>query len=222
MLASLSSSFFIPNTPPKNDIVNVLTILGGTLILVGYHLSLWKKERQGIRTWRSAQADIREQWSKYVRQNEQWLYAIQTLRNAITAQTFLATTVLSLLTVIAGRLWDIIRKFSSSSHQQHRFLVAQLTMQTLTMLASAYHFLQAARVMTHAGFMFPVFPNTTKVDRNMRKSEHSQWMGLRWLYLSVANLFFVVGGHKVLLLVKFFQKIDQVPEEIADDYIFVI
>jgi len=203
---------FVPADSTK--IVGII----GSLILVGYNLSSWKKERQGIRIWRSAQADIREQWSKYVRQNEQWLYAIQTLRNAITAQTFLATTVLSLLTVIAGRL----SSYSSSHQQQHRFLVAQLTMQTLNMLTFAYRFLQAARVTTHAGFMFPVFPNTTKVDRNMRKSEHSQWMGLRWLYLSVANLFFVVGGHKVLLLVKFFQKIDQVPEEIADDYIFVI
>lgn len=213
-------------TIPTKDTVNIIAIIGGSLILSVYHILLWNKERQGQRTWRSAQADIREQWSKYVRQNEQWLYAIQTLRNAITAQTFLATTVLSLLTVIAGRLWDIIRNISS--HQlKRRMLIAQFSMFTLTMLSSAYYFLQSARLMTHAGFMFPVFPQKTKVDRIMRKTEHSQWLGLRCLYLSVAFLSWVAGGPNVFLfasalLVAFFRRIDRVPEEIANDYTFDI
>lgn len=205
---------------PSNK-VDILAIVTGALLLIGYHLRLYKKERDGKKTWRGAQADIREKWSQFVRANEQWLYAIQTLRNAITAQTFLATTVLSLLTVIGGRLWDIIRKTNQINNEKN-YLVAQFVMLTFCMLTSAFHFLQAARFMTHAGFMFPVDPKSTKVDNIMRKTENAQWLGLRFLYSSVVILTWVVGGAKPfaissLLLTIFFQKIDGAPEGIDND-----
>ena len=77
----------------------------GVLALVQYHRNLQKREDQGESTWRTAQADTRADWASHVRETSGWLYAVQTLRNAITANTFLATTVLSLLTVITGKLW---------------------------------------------------------------------------------------------------------------------
>jgi hypothetical protein len=209
-----------------NKVADTFAIFCGALFLVGYHFSLFRKEQRGERTWRSAQADVRERWSIYVRENEQWLYAIQTLRNAITAQTFLSTTVLSLLTVIGGRLWDIIRNLGEINSEK-KYLVTQFTLVTLSMLTSAYHFLQSARLMTHAGFMFPVDPNKTKVDNIMRKTQNAQWLGLRFLYISVGVISWVVGGPGAffissLLLTLFFRKIDRVPEEIDDDFMFVI
>ncbi|CAB9500286.1 expressed unknown protein [Seminavis robusta] len=200
---------------------DTLGVLGGFSLLTSYHILLYRKEQAGKRTWRSAQADTREQWAKYVRSNQQWLYAIQTLRNAITAQTFLATTVLSLLTVISGRLWDMIRSIPTHTVSR-RISVAQFTLVAASMLASGYQFLQSARLMTHAGFMFPVSANTTRVDRIMRKSQNSQWAGLRCLYLSAGFLAWIVGGPNVFFmaagfLTAFFRKIDRVPEEIKDD-----
>ena len=209
--------------------------MSGYAILLAYHIRLYWKEKQGERTWRSSQADTRERWSQFVRKTEGWLYAIQTLRNAITAQTFLATTVLSLLTVITGRLWEIIRNMATTTTtandlslaMNRKYLVTQFVMVAACMLTSAYHFLQSARLMTHAGFMFPVQPQKTMVDRIMRKSQNAQWLGLRWLYLSAAMIAWVVGGPLVfwiasVMLSIFFSKIDKVPQEIDDDHTYEI
>jgi uncharacterized membrane protein len=207
-----------PLSVQTTPISNTIGVLGGGSLLVLYHLRLFRKEKAGEPTWRSEQADTREAWAQYVRQNEAWLYAIQTLRNAITAQTFLATTVLSLLTVIAGRLWDILKKMPPGTPTR-RTSILQFILVASTMLASAYEFLQSARLMTHAGFMFPVSAETTKVDRIMRRSQNAQWAGLRFLYLAAGLLSWIVGGSQVFLVASalltiFFQKIDKVPEAI--------
>ena len=75
--------------------VNIALISSAVVLLSGYHVNLFYKEKSsGTRTWRQYQADTREDWARHVRETEGWLYAIQSLRNAITAQTFLASTVL--------------------------------------------------------------------------------------------------------------------------------
>jgi len=86
------------------------------------------------------------------------------------------------------------------------------------MLLSAYNFLQGVRLMTHAGFMFPVVSSSsTKVDKIMRQSQNCQWLGLRWMYLSLGPIAWAVGGGHTflvvsLLLLLFFTKIDKKPE----------
>lgn len=200
--------------------IEIAGIVGSGALLTVYHLRLYLRDRNGDRSWRSVQATTRERWSKHVRQTESWLYAIQTLRNAITAQTFLATTVLSLLTVISGRLWEILKQPSSGIARQT--LIVQFTSVAVSMLTSAYCFLQSARLMTHAGFMFPVNPSSTQVDRIMRKSENAQWLGLRCLYISGSLLSWIVGGSRTffiasLLLTAFFRSIDQAPKAISNE-----
>jgi hypothetical protein len=199
--------------------IEIAGILGGGALLTIYHLRLFLRDRSGEHSWRSVQASTREMWSKHVRETESWLYAIQTLRNAITAQTFLASTVLSLLTVISGRLWEILKQPSSGIARQT--FIAQFVSVAASMLTSAYCFLQSARLMTHAGFMFPVHPSSTQVDRIMRKSENSQWLGLRCLYISAAFLSWIVGGPRMFfiasfLLTGFFRSIDQAPKGISN------
>jgi hypothetical protein len=194
------------------------TVFAAIAILSVYHVKLLQGERAGTPTWRSTQATTREQWSRYVRYNELWLYAVQTLRNAITANTFLATTVLSVLTVISGKLWEMVRQPGTTGRQR---LIVQFTCVALCMLTSAYEFLQSARLMTHAGFMFPVTTGTN-VDAIMRKSEISQWLGLRWLYVSLGMIIWTVGGERAFLLsslalFQFFKTIDRVPEGLHED-----
>ena len=139
---------------------------------------------------------------------------VQTLRNAITAQTFLASTVLSLLTLITGRIWDILRHTTSLA--ERRILTLQLVSIASTMLLSGYNFLQGVRLMTHAGFMFPVSKGT-KVDKIMRQSQNCQWLGLRWMYVSLGPIVWTVGGSKaflgvsLILLILFTEK-DKKPE----------
>lgn len=148
------------------------------------------------------------------RDTDGWLYAIQTLRNAMTAQSFLASTVLSLLTLITGKVWDILR--SASNKWERRLLIVQLITISATMLFSANQFLQGVRLMTHAGFMFPV-KSDTKVDNIMRKTESCQWLGLRSMYISIAPIAWVVGGGRAFFassvaLILFFRQIDKKPE----------
>jgi len=58
--------------------------------------------------------------------------------------------VLSLLTLITGRIWDILR--NETDVWQRRLLTVQLANIYIFMLLSAYQFLQGVRLMTHAGF----------------------------------------------------------------------
>eukprot|EP00559_Dactyliosolen_fragilissimus_P004875 CAMPEP_0184867956 /NCGR_PEP_ID=MMETSP0580-20130426/28522_1 /TAXON_ID=1118495 /ORGANISM="Dactyliosolen fragilissimus" /LENGTH=145 /DNA_ID=CAMNT_0027368527 /DNA_START=680 /DNA_END=1117 /DNA_ORIENTATION=- len=119
-------------------------------------------------------------------------------------------------------------------------MAVQLASIASSMLASAYQFLQSARLMTHAGFMFPVVGEKSRgiVDSEkkdgreeslycgsssplsvisiMRKAQSAQWLGLRWLYISISILCWTICGEIGFLLssfalVQFFLRIDQVP-----------
>eukprot|EP00581_Thalassiosira_minuscula_P016183 CAMPEP_0183732330 /NCGR_PEP_ID=MMETSP0737-20130205/38188_1 /TAXON_ID=385413 /ORGANISM="Thalassiosira miniscula, Strain CCMP1093" /LENGTH=282 /DNA_ID=CAMNT_0025965315 /DNA_START=29 /DNA_END=877 /DNA_ORIENTATION=+ len=196
--------------------VDIALISGSIAILTGYHINLYAKEmKPDTKTWRQYQADTREEWSRHVRETEGWLYAIQSLRNAITAQTFLASTVLSLLTLITGRMWDLIR--AASNRWERRLLVGQLASISVFMLMSSYQFLQGVRLMTHAGFMFPVRATVTDVDNIMRKTQNCQWLGLRCMYIALAPIVWVVGGSRAFfavscMLFQFLRQVDKKPE----------
>ena len=210
-------SYLPPGSPGR-----ILRVAAGVLIFAGYHFQIVVRERQGVKSWCSHQADLREDWSKYVRETKGWLYAIQTLRNAITTNTFLTSTVITLLALISGKIWDILRNMPVGTRGR-RTLVLQFLSIALCMLTSAYHFLQSARLMTHAGFMFPALPqDSTLVDAMIRKSEIKQWLGLRYLYLSLSAIVWAMGGETMFLvssvaLVLFFRNIDLVPVDLRNE-----
>jgi hypothetical protein len=190
----------------------ILPVGAGIFALTNYHVKLQRTESQGknATTWRSSQEETRVEWSLFVRETEGWLYAVQTLRNAITANTFLATTVLSLLTVITGKLWDTTLKEGGKLYPRMQF-----TALAVSLLRSAYEFLQSARLMTHAGFMFPVCKDKA-VDDIMRKASVAQWLGLRWLYIGGTVMVWTIGGEvsfflASLVMLRFFRAIDQAP-----------
>ena len=233
LLSNLSASL------PFEVSIDSISLCIGFVTLFGYHFQLWLRETSKTNrkrnTWRSVQADTRERWSNYVQETEGYLYAIQTMRNAITAMTFLSTTVLSLLTVIVGRLWEVLKSTNvattAKNNNARLLLISQMSIVTTLMLTSAYQFLQSARLMTHAGFMFPVETTTDKVKRSkntvgrvMRKSQNAQWFGLRFLYLSFPILSWIVGGPIVfgitsILLRIFLGNVDKVPIGLDDSNI---
>jgi len=120
-------------------------------------------------------------------------------------------------------MWDILR--GSSQRWERRLLIVQLACISMTMLFSSYYFLQGVRLMTHAGFMFPVNENNTKVDNIMRKTSGFQWKGLRWMYISLAPISWVVGGSRAFfvvacLLFQFFRSIDKQPEGLNSSVLY--
>ena len=211
--------------------------------LAQYHLRLSRLEKEGQPTWRAVQAATRASWVTYVRANaglQGYTYAIQTLRNAITACVALTGTMLTAFTVTMTYLrtvkaeleWLVLLQFSSTG---------------LLLLFSSYFFLQSARAMTHAGFMFPVAadpdagevpptkispealaaggwrPNAIyalrprSIEVTMAKSETAQWAGLRFLYLAITGVVWICGGEiaffvATLAMRRFLAGIDRPPE----------
>ena len=164
----------------------------GIANLARYHVSLRAREQAGVPSWRSAQGLTRVKWTRHVFETEGWLYAIQSLRNAITANTFLASTVLTLFGLSIGSLWK-----QKPSNLDVR-ATAQLVSAAGGLICSAYSFSQSARLMVHAGFMFPVAATEPEeraaVERIMVRSHLLQWGGWRWLYLSAWTATWVLGG----------------------------
>ena len=86
--SSSSSMFMLPSLPAAATAVagcvrsrcsiDAAAVVASVLLLIAYHVQLLRGEKTGERpTWRSVQADTREQWSRYVRHTENWLYAVQ-------------------------------------------------------------------------------------------------------------------------------------------------
>ena len=124
-----------------------------------YHRGLWKAETAGKPSWVSAQARIRANWARYVVRGgstETFLYASETLKNAIHSTTVLASTMSGLFTLVIGLLLQA---------QQSLEAKARLAIVAMLLLCSAYEFLQSARLLTHVSFMFPI------VNRNFAVEE---------------------------------------------------
>ena len=66
--------------------------VAGAANLAFYQLQMSRRERRGADSWRKTQAAARVDWCRHVFATEGWLYAVQTLRNGITTNTFLAST----------------------------------------------------------------------------------------------------------------------------------
>jgi len=248
--------------------VRAFAACAGASLHAAYHVRLARREEKGVPTWRTQQALTRARWAVHVLNTEGYLYAVQTLRNAITANTFLASTQISLFTLTVGFLWQSSQSPAALALTAAGGLVpgaacapspAQLALVRIflqfgsvatLLLCSAYQFLQSARLMTHAGFMFPVaamdgreaearaaaagpvtggggiepedgpsstaVPIASTVGDVMRRSELTQWAGLRFLYLAANAAVWVVGGEicffvAAVAMVRFLSKIDRAP-----------
>ena len=196
----------------------------GAASLARYHRALTRRESGGAPSWRSQIEATRVQWTRHVLRTEGWLYAIQALRNAITANTFLASTVLSLFTVTTGYLRAVLQQGFDA------VVVVQFSGLLALLLCSAYNFSQAARLMTHAGFMFPVAGDAdsaravltpASVEGIMVKASNCQWAGLRYLYHTLPVVAWILGGNTAcgeyaflaaaLLLTRGLGQIDRAP-----------
>ena len=97
--------------------------------------------------------------------------------------------------------------------------VSQLAALATCLVGSAYTFSQSARLMLHAGFMFPVATDDdgrAAVETIMMRSHKLQWMGWRWLYLAAWPAAWLFGGGGAslatsLAMAQFFRREDRAP-----------
>lgn len=166
MLASVPTAAALFCARPS---LRLAAVCAGASLHVVYHVQLGRREKEGVPSWRTEQALTRVRWAGFVLDTKGWLYAVQTLRNAITANTFLASTQISLFTLIIGFLWQSSQSpgalaarvaAQEASSVMLAWAPAQVALVRLFaqfgtvatfLLCSAYQFLQSARLMTHAG-----------------------------------------------------------------------
>ena len=72
--------------------VDLACAAAGAANLALYQQRLDQREQAGEPSWRRTQGEARREWCRHVYATEGWLYAVQTLRNGITTNTFLAST----------------------------------------------------------------------------------------------------------------------------------
>ncbi len=205
----------------ESPAARTVAVIVGVVVHIAYHASLIRREKLGLPTWRTAQARTRLRWASLACSTTDPHYAMECLHNAIIASTFLASTMVTLFTFTLGFLAQKVWGNGASR------LVVPMSAFSALVVCSAYHFLQSARLCTHAGFMFPVASSTAEpdafvtpatVERIMARSEGGQWGGLRFLYLAANSAVWVVAGEHAFLasclaFVLFFSRIDKAPTQ---------
>ena len=111
-------------------------------------------------------------------------------------QLFTSTAV-SLFSLCVGFFYTVLKK------QFGWLMLLRCSLISSCLLLSAFNFSQSARQMTHCGFMFPVangagggsdFVTSDEVEKVMVTSENSQWAGLRFFYLAICSVVWLLAS----------------------------
>lgn len=130
------------------------------LILVYYGLSYRKNRIAPLSSVHNVNAQKREQWVLMIMQSgKQEILAIQTLRNSLMAASFMATTVMLLISALLN-LGEKIGQYAQSlhpllTHCQQSSTIWQLKLAALLLgfAIAFYFFAMAIRFFNHVGYM---------------------------------------------------------------------
>ncbi|XP_037413786.1 uncharacterized protein LOC119276744 [Triticum dicoccoides] len=202
----------------EEDLDLVLVPLG-LAVLAGYHLWLLHAIlRHPTRTVVGLNALARKRWIAVMMANTEknGVLAVQTLRNNIMASTVLATTAITLVSVIsvfigatAGRSPAAPSPSSSpllvyGSKTERVFAVKYLAISLCFMLAFVCN-VQAIRLYAHASFLLGLPPGGDEDDggaaeqfrayvaRTVNRGSHAWSLGLRAFYVSLALFMWTFG-----------------------------
>uniref|UniRef100_A0A0D3ESK3 DUF599 domain-containing protein n=1 Tax=Oryza barthii TaxID=65489 RepID=A0A0D3ESK3_9ORYZ len=181
----------------------------GLAVLAVYHLwLLYAVLRHPTRTVVGLNAIARKRWVTVMMANTEknGVLAVQTLRNNIMASTVLATTAITLVSVIsvflgatAGRSPASPSSSSSGapllvygSKTGEVFAVKYLAISLCFMLAFVCN-VQAIRLYAHASFLLGLPPFAAYVARTVNRGSHSWSLGLRAFYASLALFMWTFG-----------------------------
>ena len=202
---------------------------GGAANLYFYQRDLSTREKHGIHTWRSTLGVARKRWAEYVFATKGFTYAAEHLSSAISSSTFMASSTLSLFALVAGYILHTMATIKANGDTGDSvWLLVQFGPVLIFLLSSAFNFSQAARLLTHSGFLFPIvsesnpFFTPETVMSVMLKSEFQQWYGTRYLYIAMVCAVWPLAGEWAFLVasqlaLRLFQSVDRPP---PSDYEF--
>ncbi|XP_047053806.1 uncharacterized protein LOC124660055 [Lolium rigidum] len=200
----------------REEDLDVVLVPLGLAVVAGYHLwLLYAILRHPTRTVVGLNALARKRWVAVIMANTEknGVLAVQTLRNNIMASTVLATTAITLASVIsvfigatAGRSPTSPSSSSSSSPMLvygsktgQVFAVKYLAISLCFMLAFVCN-VQAIRLYAHASFLLGLPPEegaaedfAAYVARTVNRGSHAWSLGLRAFYVSLALFMWTFG-----------------------------
>lgn len=149
--------------PMTSTVVEIGCLIFNTLLFAGYHgylfWTIWKRPHATA----AGQNNLtRQTWCRIIMEHGKDVLAIQTLRNSMMSSSLLATTALTLSSVIAAffikdegfsRIEEI-DDWSALFSFEHKLFVM-----IILFMLSFFSFMQAVRLASHAGYMLAVPPS---------------------------------------------------------------
>ncbi|KAL5226607.1 hypothetical protein ABZP36_014872 [Zizania latifolia] len=203
----------------REEKLDLVLVPLGLAVVAGYHLwLLYAILRHPTRTVVGLNALARKRWVAAMMANTEknGVLAVQTLRNNIMASTVLATTAITLVSVISVFLGVTAGRNPASSSSSSSegapllvygsktgqvFAVKYLAISLCFMLAFVCN-VQAIRLYAHASFLLSLPPApagaegeefAAYVTRTVNRGSHSWSLGLRAFYVSLALFMWTFG-----------------------------
>jgi uncharacterized membrane protein len=201
--------------------------------LLGYQLFLGHKLRGNPRySLAAANSLARAAWVEYIMKSEDYILAVQTLRNSTMTASFMASTavllIIGLLNLAAqssaagdamGGMW---RAFSLFQHGTRELWLAKLIALVIVLLVVFFCFTMCIRLYNHVGYLVAVprgAPNAMSaagIARILNQGGAYFSRGMRSYYFSVPVLFWLFGPYFVVLstaaLIPVLWHIDRAPD----------
>ncbi|AFL73296.1 DUF599 domain-containing protein [Thiocystis violascens] len=177
----------------------------GLLLLIGYHLSLWRVFRvDPERTHRGRSDRLRRAWVETMRDSANGILAIQTLRNWVMSATLFASTSMLIGLGVMGVAFNGVDLNDLSHALSLAPTSANLVRLKLLLIAAIFfgcflHFALSLRYYNHTGFLINL-PSTyfnesglaSTADTLNRASGHYN-RGTRGFLLATPVLFWLIG-----------------------------
>lgn len=149
----------------------LVAMIALSMTFVVYHIILFTRILRNPTSTSSGQNNlIRQAWVKVILDERKDILAIQALRNVMMSSSLLATTALTLSSIIAAffiKGGDETSKISEmGQHLSEHFTVEhKLFAMIVLFMLSFFSYMQAVRINSHVGFMFGIPSDGSTTDR---------------------------------------------------------
>lgn len=217
-----------------NDLVSLLASI---LLVVAYHLFLYRKVKKNpTYTVQAVNKIARTAWVETIMHDgKKDVLAVQTLRNSTMAATFLASTsVLLIIGVLTlseqgGRLEATWHTLNMVGAKHPELWMVKLICLLLDLFVAFFSFSMSIRVFNHVGYMINVplglnhkMITPAHVATHLNRAGGFYSIGMRAYYFLVPLVFWLFGPHFMLVstvgLLLVLYRIDRAPKIMAMDY----
>ncbi len=190
-------------------ILEIVSLSVNTLLFGLYHFILfWKIHKNPLSTAAGQNDIIRQQWIRLVHQHHKDILAVQQLRNNMMSSSLLATTALTLSSILAAffikgesgsKVEEINDSLSDLFSVEHKLFVM-----IILFMLSFFSFMQSVRLNSHAGFMMSVPPSDSLlakdsfvspdyVSRILFRTAIYHTIGTRLFYAAFLSILWIFG-----------------------------